>query len=184
MKLKRSESDIILNVFDLLLHEEQRGRKFFADSSKFVNDLHSKALLEKLAIEENNHIDILKAERLNVQNNLAKFFRTGSVRKKVIEYNEKELPVFDLSEPDMIEIDLPLLKLFEAEDFQNLLQKISTTKILQLAMRIEFQNFKYLVESSKLMVSKNARDILLHLAQEEKKHFLWLQTQQKILNKI
>ncbi len=177
--MKTREYNAISAIFKNLLKEEQRGFRFFSDAAKYCDDLHMKSLFEKLASAEVEHIDLLQAEMNRLQNMRDSLKEDHLLRTRTIEYADKEIPLIIIDPDDKSDIAVDAVTLFKVDEFKTLFEKLSMDGIYRLAMRIEFDNCKYLVEASHKMKSPDSRKILLKLAQEEKEHFLWIEAQRK-----
>jgi rubrerythrin len=178
-KMKTREFNAISTILDSLLKEEQRGQRFFADAAKYSDSISVKTLFEKLAAAEREHIDLLKVEIHKLEQLKGSLKRDDLQRFRSMEYDDKEIPLIIIDPDADVEVDMPTLSLFKVEDFKKLFEDITLDKIYTLAMRVEFDNFKYLIDASKKMVSQDSRALLLRLAQEEKDHFIWIENHRK-----
>ncbi len=179
MTLRREDKEVLLKLMRTLIKEEKRGQKFFSDAAKFVSRKSIVTLFEKLAVEEMRHADTLQAELANIEKEkvYAEVTAQGdkyAYSEEEIEYAGEKKPVykFDFEPPDVEE--LPHFELFKAEDFRKLLESCSMGAVLKYAMRIEYDNFKYLMDVMKRVKTKKAKKIIFDLGEEEKQHFIWI----------
>jgi len=171
-----SDIKLLKKLFKELIREESRGKRFFSDAARFVKDPKAKRLFEYLALEETRHLDVLNAiwkARLSDPPAIEKKKLTGT-HTEVIEYAGSAQPVFYLQDKPMSEIDIPEFELFKADDFQEILEDASLESILKFAMKIEFENSKYIVGFMKYLQNREYIDLLKKLADDEKEHFIAL----------
>lgn len=186
MVKQRADIQFLLTLVDRMIREEVRGQRFFADAAQYVSHPEARRLFQHLSQEEGQHIEVLRAEKKQLEKALAQAApeeKAGDggderVRTSYLEFAGEQVPVFEVLDQgeveELIEIDLPRLELFRASDFEQLLADCTLRQILKLGMRVEYDNFQYLVELAKAARSREARAKVLKLAQDEKEHFLWL----------
>jgi rubrerythrin len=177
--MKTKEYSAIAKILDNLLKEEQRGLRFFIDAAKYSVSASVKMLFEKLAAEEREHIEVLSAEKHKLEGMKGGLKKDDLQRMRSIEYDDKEIPLIIIDPDEDMEVDVPTLTLFRADDFNELFKDITIDKIYKLAMRVEFDNFKYLVDASKKMGTQDSRALLMKLAEQEKEHFKWIESHRK-----
>ncbi|MBN1552138.1 hypothetical protein JW979_11735 [bacterium] len=182
--MNAEEFKFVIDLVEKLIKEEIRGQRFFSDASKYVRNPEAKALFNQLSIDENMHIEILEMEKKKLEDNMAKVSDQKLSLKqtagtKTVEYNGEPMRVYDISplnaDEKLIQIEMPDLNLFKAEEFKELLENCSIKAIYKLAMRVEYDNFKYLVELSKTIPGHLAKRKILDIAENERDHFLELQ---------
>ncbi len=171
--MKESEFNNLVKIIENLIQEETRGQRFFADAAAFVTDPRAKDLFHRLSLQEIEHRNKLESVRRNIVGNRSTLIDSG-VRTRRIEYDGNEIPIFFVNAESETHIDPPALNLFKAEEFRKLLEHCTVREIIKLAMRIEFDNFGFLIEAAKARFDAAGRKILLALADEEKQHYLWL----------
>jgi rubrerythrin len=170
-----SEFNVMDKVLEELLREEQRGQRFFSDASRFSSLQQAKQTFEWLAVEENRHVDLLTALQRDLRAGQPHRKPAGpGVTQRTIDYAGETLPVFEIDWSITDQVQVPHLELFKADEFKKLLESATVRDILRLAMRVEFDNFKYLVDLAKLMKVKASQAMLLGLADEERQHFVVL----------
>ncbi len=175
--MKKSEYDAIIEVLENLLKEEKRGKQFYKDATKVVKPLPARKLMEQLFLAETEHVDVLLKEKEQAEM-LKDSVVPDEISLPTTTFDFAEIAVFeDPNESNKIEI--PIFELFKSGDMDKLFEKCSVEDVFSLAKRIERDNFKYLVDAAKKMVTRPAYDRLIKLAHEEKEHFLWLQRLEK-----
>jgi len=170
----KSAVDFLREMLDLLIREERRGQRFFAEAARFVSSSPARLLLETLAVEESYHLAVLEQEKRKVVAEGEGKEQPPQLLRQTIEYAGEELNIYTLDLPEQEDAPLPRFELFKPEDFQALLADATLPNILKLGMRLEVENFKFLVEVARQVQSEFTRKVLLGLANQEKQHFLWL----------
>ncbi len=156
------------HILEELIREEKRGRKFFNEASKFVEDKQIKKLFERLTADENQHVEYLEILQAGLR-------KAPSVRERQVDYDGGTVSLIDLSDMSIGYKDLPHLDLFKADEFSKLLEAVSIEEILKFAMKIEYDNAKYLQKCMEAAPMKHQKDLLKKLILEEKNHFIALQ---------
>lgn len=166
---------LMRKLFEQLIREEQRGHRFFSEAAEYVSDKHTVTLLKTLAKEELRHIEVLETIRDTALNSVgASMDAVKRSKAETIEYDGKETLVFVVDGVDIGDMELPHFELFKANDFHELLQKVSLKNVLQYAMRIEYANAQYIAQFMKVVRNKRHIAILKKLTAEEKDHFVRL----------
>lgn len=166
---------VLKKLFDELIREEQRGKRFFLDASKYIAVPKAKRLLADLAREEEKHIDMLMSMRLeSVETVGATMNAIKRSQMERIEYNGCDTTVYVIDGVDPDEISVPHPELFKAGDFHELMKHSTPADILKLAMKIEYDNVRYIVQFMKHLQERRHIDLLKRLANEEKQHFIRL----------
>ncbi|GEM_PF-6020341 len=171
--MKEPEFNNLVKIIENLIQEETRGQRFFADAAAFVKDPRAIELFQRLSLQEIEHREKLESVRRNIVRNRSTLIDSG-VRTRRIEYDGGEIPIIFVHAESETRIDPPTLNLFKAEEFKKLLEHCTVREIIRLSMRIEFDNFGFLIEAAKARFDAAGRKIFLALADEEKQHYLWL----------
>ncbi|MCD4655003.1 hypothetical protein K8T06_13845 [bacterium] len=167
---------ILKRLFEELIREERRGQRFFSDAARYVDDPRAKRLFEYLAIEETRHLDVLKAVWKTIADDsaLREKSKTLASPVQIIEYAGVAHPVFSLDDKPMAEITIPNFELFKVNEFNEILENLSLESVLEFAMKIEFENTKYIVGFMQYFKNRKYIDLLRKLADDEKDHFIAL----------
>lgn len=176
MAAVKIEENVILELLGNLIREENRGQRYFKEAGQISREPDVKKLFEKLAEDERNHLEVLTRMRASIVDG-----SRMTHRQKSIMVDGKAVNVLDLSDMAMDTTDLPQLDLFKNDEFADLFSSISIKSVLEYAMKIEYDNARYIKEFLQYIHSKKFRDILLQLIQEEKEHFIALQKIQRKL---
>ena len=83
--------------------------------------------------------------------------------------------ILDLSDMVSQPADLPRVYLFNNRDFAELFKNISPRSVIEYAMKIEYDNARYIKEFAQHIESRQHRELLIRLIEQEKQHFLALQ---------
>ncbi len=176
MAAVKLEENILMELLDNLIREENRGHTYFKEAALVSKNADIKRLFERLSDEEQNHVEVLVKMRDTVSAETKK-----QAERKTIRMDGRFVNILDLSEMMMEQIDLPRPDLFQNQAFAELFKNISVRAVLEYAMKIEFENARYIKEFFQHIQSRKNREVLLRLIQEEKEHFLSLQ---KMLNNL
>ena len=162
-------------LFDQLIREEKRGQRFFKDAATYADDPKVKRLFEHLSVEEEKHLSLLESMWKQITEDPKAYAEASpSTSAEMVEYAGNMQPVFVIDDTPMKNLKLPMFELFKADEFKKLLEQITIRSVLQFAMKLEYDNTKYIVGFMKHIKNKRSLTILKKMADEEKGHFIAL----------
>lgn len=167
--LKRDDL-LLLEILDNLIREEKRGHQYFREAAIISSDPEVKRLFEKLSEDELEHLEILTKLR-----EFREALRQSQSSRKTIRMDGEIVNILDLSDMASQPADLPRIDLFNNREFAELFKSISPRAVVEYAMKIEYDNARYIKDFAQHIESRQHRELLIRLIEQEKQHFLALQ---------